>query len=436
MRKKYRWLLGILFVAFMIGGLYYFFIYNAVYIRFNAEEKSAFGWMQEDQEHFYCESIIPIKGTPYIFCRFHDNGSSTSLEGNNSYRTLLYRGFLIETSRSVSVLNGEWNATYYKKSGVVMDGEYWYHQKTFAMNKEPVLQFVHTKVKLPFYTSLPFLHLVFNRPKKTENEFFYVDIAGNIETNSDFPEHFFPIAGEDKIVVPKIRGLKEYAFSKNNLSLLNEWDAGSISNSLITLDNGYYFSFDKRKNELYFSSTATPPQTFIFSFNNLYDILPDLEFGDSLFIYSCNQHDRRSPYFYLQEGKWDRCPIVKINSNRIKDGKFNDIFLFCGSIPKEKETYTTVLALNNDQVIISFSPEFDKKNKQFISPSFDVYKPSIIENGDDNRFCEKIKTVEIPFKVYSQAIAALDDQYLLFYGEGALWKMKWDGSEYAKIFPR
>ncbi len=445
MQKKYRWLLRILLVALLIGGFYYFFIYFPIYIEFNAQEQSDFGWSQKDEDRFYCESIIPIRGTPYIFCRFHDNGyPQSSGRWNYGYTTLLYRGFLIDNSRSLSVLNGEWTSKYYVESGLVMDGETWFHKKSFSINREPILQFLHSTTKLPIYASLPLLpHDFRNLCKKSEHEYMLVDIAGNIESKKEIPEHFFPIAGENKIVVPNMHnrifedGMKEYSYGEDKLNLLNEWKTGKYLYNLITLDDGCYFSFeDQEQKKLYCFTTGSSPKTISFDLNNLYDILPDLQMGKYLHVSSCDQHGDCSSCFYLQEGGWDRCPVVKINSSRIKDGGFNDIFKFCGSIPKEKDKWSTILALNNDQFIISFCPEFDINNKQFISPSFDIYKPSIIENGDNNRFCEKIKTVDIPFKVDSREISTLDDQYILFYGKGAIWKMKWDGSEYAKVFPK
>ncbi len=359
-----------------------------------------------------------------------------------------YRSFLIDSSRAVSVLNGEWNNKEYIVDGETIESESWSPQRFFALNGEPVIQFVHQTSNYPIYMSIPLLPKKLRNNKyyqKSENEFYYVGISGNLEKKYDFPNYFFPVAGENKIVAQEISQgfkydlLREYSLKQGQLLLLNEWKSSDRLQSLINLDNGCYLSSNPFEKEFYFFSPGNP-QTTAFSFDNLRGFLPELvtwkEYINN--FSSCDNSNGRSPYIYSQVGKWDRCPVIKINTSRIKDGEFNDIFKFCGSIPKKENRWSTLLSMNNNQVIISFSPEYDFKNKRYNLdyPSFDIYKPSIIENGDKDRFCEKIKTVNIPFKVDSIVISTLDDQYLLFYGEGAVWKIKWDGSEYAKIFPR
>jgi hypothetical protein len=322
----------------------------------------------------------------------------------------------------------------------VIDDESTYNQLAFAMNGEPVLKFAHHSAHVPTYMSFPFIPVgVRAHFQNRKSKYFYVDISGNIENLPDFPEVFFSIPGEKKIVttfnIANSFFIREFELSEGKFILLNEWKINDWLGSLKTLDNGCYFSFNSFKRKLFFFIPGNRPQTFPFSFDDFFDIIPDIKM-EFLKINSCDQNDGSSPYFYFPDEKSDRYPIVKINSNRIKDGKFKDIFQFCGSIPKEKDKSPSILAMNNDQVIISFSSKDDEKNKGRKYPSYDIYKPSIIEDGDKNRFCEKIKTVEIPFKVESHSIAKLDEQYLLFYGEWAIWKMKWDGSEYAKIFPK
>jgi hypothetical protein len=451
MQKKYRWLLGILLVSLLYGGFYYFFIYFPIYIEFTAQEKSNFGWSQKDQERFYCTSIKPIRGTPYIFyifCRFYYHDFWSLSGAKNSFQSKTYRGFLIDSTKAVSVLKGEWNSKEYLEYGIMIEGESWFHDQSFAINGKPILQFLHKNNHNSILMYLPFISNQVVRGKTLIHELLYVDISGNMEIKKGIPRYFFPITEDNKIVIPtsyngiSYEGLKEYTFSEDKQILLNEWKGVKNFYSFITLDNGCYCGFDTTvKQEIYFYIPGKPPKTDIFPLGNLRSILPDLVTTKHLSIVSCYQRYQRyglSPLFFVDDGKWDRCPVFKIISNRVKDGEFQDIFKFCGSVPKEKGHWNTLVAMNNDQVIISFSPEYDQKKGQynFDSPSFDIYKPSIIEDGDKNRFCEKIKTVEIPFKVDSREISTLDDQYILFYGEGAIWKMKWDGSEYAKIFHR
>jgi hypothetical protein len=445
MRKKYRWVLRIILFSLLFGVIYFNFIYNPVYIEFNTEEKSDFGFTQEDQERLYCTSIKPIRGTPYIFCRFYYSESLSSSGAKNGLLSNMYRGFLIDSTKAVSVLNGEWNSKEYITSSKVIKIESWFHDQSFAINGKPVLQFIHHKTNSQIFMFLPFLTNGWLNNYIT-SELLYADIYGNMEKKKGIPRDFFPITEDNKIVIPNSHnsieydGLKEYTFNEDKQILLNEWKDGKYFYSFLTLDNGCYCGFDTTdKKEIYFYIPGKPPKTDIFSLDNLQSILPDLVVTKKyLSIYSCDQRYGLSPLFFVYDGKWDRCPVFKINTNRVRDGEFKDIFKFCGSVPKEKGQWNTLVAMNNDQVIISFSPEYDykKQKNNFDSPSFDIYKPSVIENGDKNRFCEKIKTVNIPFKVESHEISTLDDQYILFYGEGAIWKMKWDGSEYAKIFPR
>ena len=442
MRKKYRWVLRIILVALLIGVKYFLFIDKPVYINLKVEEKSDFGWTQEDKKRIYLQKIKPIIGTPYIFCDFTHSESWSKPGSNDFSRTFFYRGFLIDSSRAVSVLSGEWTSKNDVESGYFIDDESTYNQLAFAINGEPVLKFSHHESHVPPYISFRIIPVKYRYHfQNRKSEYFYVDISGNIDKRRDFPEDFILLAGENKFVTLSndfnnsgFLFLREFELSEGKFNLLNEWKSNDHLSPLITLENGCYFSYNSFKREIFFFIPGNP-QTFALSYDDFFDIIPDIKKG-YLKVDSCDTYYGRSPYFYFQEKKSDHCPIFKINSDRIKDGQLKDIFQFCGSIPKEKDKWTSILAMNNDQVIISFSSKKEEKNKGRKYPSFDIYKPSIIENGDKNRFCEKIKTVEIPFKVESHEIAILEDQYILFYGEGALWKMKWDGSEYAKIFPK
>lgn len=384
-------------------------------------------------DHYYLSRMTPLYNSPYIFCLF---STPTPAYISGSPKSYLQKNaaIVVDIARSHQVLKIEWTNDLFPP----VDGSYrsYRYSMAFALDSKPYIcleywadhQIRWLDTIQRKYPRLQWLNRFFTRSSR---KLLSIDSDGVLHDPSLFPFFMFPpTQGNDSIIgiFSSTEKVGEYEMIDGKLQRTFEWEGIDMPSQRIALDDGSYFGTTVRNQGYWFYKKNPNPATREISSESLCALIPTISSPlDLTFVSLFNHSDKPSMTYVSNVPGY---PVFEIRSDNLDTGKISDIFKLIGN---DFEEAPFASMQNNEALLLSTgtiaASDFIRRDQSvFIS------KREKNPDGTLGRFSNGLTPLEFPEDA-QVCRYPLDDEHLIYYYEGRIWTVRWDGTSKTPVFP-
>lgn len=450
MKKKVITLFALIIFA-ILGGIvaYQKWIANSDHLDFptiSNEKLDGFEAVNPNEYEIY---VRPVYSSPYIRCGF-----SKRLNADEDEERKKVIEYIIDIEKGETIFHAEWvNESEIHRNSNSRSNRSWSFHPRF-INNELKINFYYDQyepfksVLLPFQTHSTVLreeqsfnemwilndnykfvqipnHLsrVFSKQLPNSSQFFY---AGIEDQTQEFPPYTYHIA--------------IYDFINNTFNLARQWKT-----KFKLQYKGDYWFLSQLKSDIFLAHNNTV-HTSIFVVDN--DEMPyriidwseraGLANQTDLFQFRfrtlTNPGDETS-LLYMEKEK----TVYEVDYDQLIDGSFEETFK---PVLQNLEKYPWFV-FDHDRFILFQNPDIYQEDYdnpfhgyQIEEHPFAYYERTVNEDGTFGAFSTEQKTITVDETPRKYCYNPLDNEHILYISEGAIWSMKWDGTEHKKLFPK